>query len=101
MGRVIRAFAFLAWGNFCGVLGLDGSMFDWPLWNILRSDLDAAFSFFGVASILVGPDGEKQPQEVDGRLMWTGAALVLFGTIGYAIGSRPGEVKDQKKAKRE
>ena len=38
----------------------------------------------GVASSLGGLE-EKQlsMREVDVRLMWTGAALVLFGTIGY------------------
>jgi hypothetical protein len=41
-----------------------------------------------VASSLGGLE-EKQLQEVDMRLMWTGAALVLFGIIEYAIGSRP------------
>jgi hypothetical protein len=35
----------------------------------------------------------KQLQEVDMRLMWTGAALVLFG---YTIGSPPREPKNQE-----
>ncbi|KAF8816504.1 UAA transporter [Phlegmacium glaucopus] len=99
VGHVIRGFAFLASEKICGVLGLDGSMFDWSLWNIFRLDLDAMFSSLGVA--LVGPGEGKQSQEVDTRLMWTGAALVLVGTIGYAIGTRPREVKDQEKAKKE
>lgn len=96
MGHVIRSFCFLALENFCIVLGLDVSASDW---NIFGLNLDAVFGSLGVA--LVGPGGEKRPQEVDTRLMWTGAALVLFGTIGYAIGTRPREVRDQEKAKRE
>ena len=93
VGRAIFDFAFLAWGKICSMLGLDGSVFDSSLWNMFGLDLDAVFGSLGVASSL---GGEKQPQEVDRRLMWTGAALVLFGTIGYTIGSQAREVKQDK-----
>ena len=101
VGHAIRRFASVASGSICGVLGLEGSISDSLLWNIFGIDLDVVFSSLGVASSLGGFGGEKQPQEVDTRLMWTGATLVLFGTIGYAIGSRPHEVKDQAKPKQE
>lgn len=101
VGRAIRGFSLLALDTICGVFGLDGSTFDSSLWNIFRVDLDAALGFLGVASSLGGPGGEKQLPEVDTRLMWTGAALVLFGTIGYAIGNRPRQVINQEKTKRE
>ena len=34
------------------------------------------------------------------RLMWTGAALVLLGTIGYTLGSQPCEAKTRKNRNR-
>ena len=40
-------------------------------------------------------------QEVGMRLMWTGAAFVLFGSIGYTTGSRPREAKSQEKPEQE
>ena len=43
----------------------------------------------------------KQLLEMDMRLMRTEAALVLFGTIGYTIGSQPRESKNQEKSKQE
>jgi UDP-xylose/UDP-N-acetylglucosamine transporter B4 len=90
VGRTIRGFVSLASAKFCSVLGLDES----TLLNMFGLDLDLVASSLGVL-------GEKQLQEVDMRLMWTGAALVLFGTIGYTIGSRPREAKTQEKSKAE
>ena len=102
MGRAIRGFSILALETICGVFGLDRSTFHSSLWNIFRVDLDAVLGLLGVTSSLGGPgSGEKQLPEVDTRLMWTGAALVLFGTIGYAIGNRPRQVINQEKSKRE
>jgi solute carrier family 35 (UDP-xylose/UDP-N-acetylglucosamine transporter), member B4 len=96
VGRAIRGFVSLASAKMCSALGLDESI----LWNSFVLDLDAVFRSLGVPSSLGGLE-EKKLQEVDMRLMWTGAALVLFGTIGYTIGSRPREAKNQKKSKQE
>ena len=59
-------------------------------WNLFGLDLDVVVKFLRISS---NPEGleEKLLQEVDMRLMWIGAAFVLFGTIGYTIGSRPRE----------
>ena len=54
--------------------------------NLFGLDLDVVVGSVCVPSSLGGP--EELLQEVDKRLMRTGAALVLFGTIGYTIGSR-------------
>ena len=90
---MIRGFVSLASAKICSVLGLDVS-------TLFGLDLDVVVRSLGVPSSLGGLE-EKQLQEVDMRLMWTGAALVLFGTIGYTIGSRPREDKNQEKSKQE
>ena len=93
VGRTIGGFISLASANICSVLGLDQSI----LWNLFELDFDVMFRSLGVPSSL-NLEGleEKRLQEVDMRLMWTGAALVLFGTIGYTIGSRPREEKSKQ-----
>ena len=93
VGRTIGGFVSLASANICSVLGLDQSI----LWNLFELDFDVMFRSLGVPSSL-NLEGleEKRLQEVDMRLMWTGAALVLFGTIGYTIGSRPREEKSKQ-----
>ena len=96
LGHMIRGFVSLASAKFCSGLGLDVS----TLWNLFGLDLDVVVSSLGIPSSLGGLE-EKRLQEVDMRLMWTGAALVLFGTIGYTIGSRPREAKNQEKSKQE
>ena len=102
VGRVIHGFASLTWETICNVLGLDGSILDSSLWNIFGVDLDVVFSLLGVVPSFGRFGEEKQPQEVDTRMMWTGAALVLLGTVGFAIGSRPrAKVKVQQKSKQE
>ena len=101
VGLAIRGFAFVASAKFCSALGLDESMFNWSFWNVFPLDWDVVFSSFGTASSLGGPGRKKQLQEVDTRLMWTGAALVLFGTIGYAVGTQPREAKRKEKAKKD
>jgi UDP-xylose/UDP-N-acetylglucosamine transporter B4 len=67
-------------------------------------------SFFGVnqnaflhtlGTTFAGSGEVNPPQEVDNRMMWTGAALVLLGTIGYTIGSCPKQVKSEEKGKTE
>ena len=93
LGRMIRGFVSLASAKICSVLGLDVS-------TLFGLDLDVVVRSLGVPSSLGGLE-EKQLQEVDMRLMWTGAALVLFGTIGYTIGNRPREDKNQEKSKQE
>ena len=96
VGRTIGGFVSLASANIFSVLGLDES----TLWNLFHElDFDVVFRSLGVPSSLsLGGFEEKKPQEVDMRLMWTGAALVLFGTIGYTIatGSRPREEKSKQ-----
>ena len=96
MGRMTHGFVSLASAKTCSVLGLDESI----LWNSFGLDLDVVVRLLGVPSS-IGGLGEKQLQEVDMRLMWTGAALVLLGTIGYTIGSRPRETETQGKSKQE
>ena len=98
VGRTICGLFSLISAKICGVLGLDES----TLWNLFGLDLDVVVRSLGVPSSLsLGGLEEKQLQELDMRLMWTGAALVLFGTIGYTIGSRPRETKRQEKSKQE
>ena len=94
VGHTIRGLASLASAKICSVLELDES----TLWNVFGLDLDDVVRTLGVP---LGGLGEKHLQEVDMQLMWTGAALVLFGTIGYTIGSRPREDKTQGKSKHE
>jgi len=101
VGRAIHGLASSTWETICKVLGLEGSILDSSLWNIFGVDLDVVFSLLGVVPSFGRFGGEKQPQEVDTRMMWTGAAFVLFGTIGFAIGSRRREVKVQQKSKQE
>jgi len=67
------------------------------LQSYLHLDWDAVFRSVGVA--FVGPDIEKTGREFDERMMWTGAAMVLLGTIGYTIGSQSKEMP--KKSKQE
>ena len=98
VGRTIRGLVSFTSAKICSVLGLD----ELTLWNLFGLDWDAVVRSLGVPSSLgLGGLEEKQLQEVDMRLMWTGAALVLFGTIGYTIGSRPREAKNQEKLKKE
>lgn len=75
-------------------LPAEGPKGEWRF-NLLGVDVDQALGLLGTA--FVGPDTKvKPPQEVDDRMMWTGAALVLLGTVGYTIGtSRP--AKKEKK----
>jgi UDP-xylose/UDP-N-acetylglucosamine transporter B4 len=96
VGRTICGVVSSASAKISSALGLDES----TLWNLFGLDLDVVVRSLGVPSSLGGLE-EKQLQEVDMRLMWTGAALVLFGTIGYTIGSRSREAKNQKKSKQE
>ena len=57
------------------------------VWNLFGLDLDVVVSSLGVPSSLGGLE-DKKLQEVDMRLMWTGAALqVVLFAIGYTIGS--------------
>ena len=98
MGRTIHGLASLTTAKICSVLGLDESTW----WNLFGLDLDVMVRSLGVpSSLILGGLEEKRLQEVDMRLMWTGAALVLFGTIGYTIGSRPSVAKNQEKSKKE
>jgi len=68
-------------------------------WSFFGIDLNALFRALG--TVFAGSREAKRPQEVDNRMMWTGAALVLLGTIGYTIGSRPKQVNSQRKGKTE
>ena len=81
----------LALKEFLGICGGE--------WGFLGVDLDAVIRTLGTA--FVGSGEAKRPQEVDNRMMWMGAVLVLLGTIGYTIGSRPKGVKPNEKGKTE
>ena len=98
VGRTIGGLVSLTSAKICSVLGLDES----TLWNLFGLDMDVVVRSLGVPlSLSLGWLEEKKLQEVDMRLMWTGAALVLFGTIGYTIGSRPRKANNQEKSKKE
>ena len=101
VGRTIHDFLSSASAKICIALGLDQSIFRNSLKLLVDLDVALVRSSLGVPSSLEGLE-QKKLQQVDRRLMWTGAALVLFGTIGYTIGNhRPREAKNQKKSKQE
>ncbi|PFH46058.1 hypothetical protein AMATHDRAFT_77830 [Amanita thiersii Skay4041] len=57
--------------------------------SVLGTDLIAKYA---------GAMGEQQTRkvvEVDAQLMWTGAALVMLGTIGYSFGTTRGRSKQK------
>ncbi len=65
-----------------------------PHW-IFGVNVDGVLGLVGTAFVAAGPT--KRPQQVDNRMMWTGAALVLLGTIGYTVGTnRPTTEKAKK-----
>jgi UDP-xylose/UDP-N-acetylglucosamine transporter B4 len=68
-------------------------------WGVFGVNLDPVIRTLGTA--FVGSGEAKRPQEVDNRMMWMGAVLVLLGTIGYTIGSHLKGVKANEKAKTE
>ncbi|KAF8164834.1 UAA transporter family-domain-containing protein [Crassisporium funariophilum] len=100
VGTAIRDGLYWVWQRACAATGLEESLstVDWAFLGSLRVDLDAAISSLGVIFV-GGPNEGKRRQEVDTRMMWTGATLVLLGTIGYTIGSRPRGVKEKEKIK--
>lgn len=56
------------------------------------------FGMHGGWTVTDGPGWEKpRPQEVDVRMMWVGAMMVLLGTLGYSIAT--GARADKKQAK--
>ncbi|KIM42796.1 hypothetical protein M413DRAFT_444451 [Hebeloma cylindrosporum] len=66
-------------------------------WSFFGVNLDAVIRTIGTA--FVGSGEAKRPQQVDNRMMWMGAMLVLLGTVGYTIGSRPRVAKPNAKGK--
>ncbi|KAJ3512919.1 hypothetical protein NLJ89_g3243 [Agrocybe chaxingu] len=64
------------------------NLFDLSVYGV---DVDSILDSLG--SAFVGVGSTKRPQEVDKRMMWTGAALVMLGTVGYTIGSSMGDAK--------
>lgn len=66
-------------------------------WSFFGANLDAVIRTIGTA--FVGSGEAKRPQQVDNRMMWMGAMLVLLGTVGYTIGSRPRGAKPNAKGK--
>ena len=72
LGYKVHGFVCLASAKFCSVFGLDVS----TLWSLFGLNLDVVVKSLGVPSSLGGLE-EKQLQEVDMRLMWTGAILVF------------------------
>ncbi|KAF5320664.1 hypothetical protein D9619_001192 [Psilocybe cf. subviscida] len=98
VGHTIRHYVHTALGMCLAAVGVqlpaEGPNGEWRL-SLLGMDVDQAVSLLGIA--FVGPDTKvKPPQEVDNRMMWTGAALVLLGTVGYTIGSSRPTKKDKK-----
>ncbi|KAF9475889.1 UAA-domain-containing protein [Pholiota conissans] len=112
-GAVLRALdrltqALLGVGRDLGVgvgtgVGADGwvaaAASNWRSFGI-----DAEYGLDLVGMAFVGTGTAKRPQEVNSRMMWTGAVLVLLGTVGYTIGSsRPragtAGVKSERKDK--
>ncbi|KAF8164306.1 UAA transporter family-domain-containing protein [Pholiota molesta] len=87
VGLALRRFALARLRRLARVIGLpfsedeDGG----EAFRVFGVDVDSALGVIG--SAFVGTGAGKRPQEVDNRMMWTGAALVLLGTIGYTIGS--------------
>ncbi|KAF8876297.1 UAA transporter family-domain-containing protein [Gymnopilus junonius] len=73
----------------------DGGWFS----NVLGVDVDTIFSSVGGAFVGEGASAKKPPQ-VDNRMMWTGAVLVLLGTVGYTIGHVLGRLGRRIKRKR-
>lgn len=69
-------------------LSLEGGIWSSSLFGV---DVDGILRTVG--SSFVGAGTTKRSQQVDDRMMWTGAIMVLLGTVGYTIGSRPREVK--------
>ncbi|PPQ83639.1 hypothetical protein CVT25_006245 [Psilocybe cyanescens] len=64
--------------------------------NLFGIDLDSILSSLGTG--LVSLETTKRRQQVDNRMMWAGACLVMLGTIGYTIGSqKKGPVKEKGK----
>ncbi|KAH9483076.1 UDP-xylose and UDP-N-acetylglucosamine transporter [Psilocybe cubensis] len=64
--------------------------------NMFGTDLRSVMS--SVGGTLVGVETTKRRPQVDNRMMWAGAFLVMLGTVGYTIGSQKKEpVKEKKK----
>lgn len=98
VGLAVRDFVHLALEKLSSSLGIplpEGGWFS----DVLGIDLDTVFSSVGGA--FVGARTMTKPQQVDNRIMWTGAALVLLGTIGYTIGTRPRAPTGGEKQKKE
>ncbi|KAF8966455.1 UAA transporter family-domain-containing protein [Flammula alnicola] len=96
VGLALRALVFLGLKKAAGALGLGVPVDEEWSFNVFGIDVDALLSLLGTA--FVGTGKAKRPQEVDNRMMWTGAAMVLLGTIGYTIGSsRSSEAKPEIK----
>ncbi|KAF8189684.1 UAA transporter family-domain-containing protein [Pholiota molesta] len=85
VGRALRCFALASLRRLAHVIGLPFVEDGGKGFRVFGVDVDPALSLIG--SAFVGTGAGKRPQEVDNRMMWTGAALVLLGTIGYTIGS--------------
>jgi UDP-xylose/UDP-N-acetylglucosamine transporter B4 len=87
VGLALRRFALARLRGLARVIGLpvSGDEDGGEAFRVFGVDMEPALGVIG--SAFVGPGAGKRPQEVDNRMMWTGAALVLLGTIGYTIGS--------------
>ncbi|KDR74435.1 hypothetical protein GALMADRAFT_227489 [Galerina marginata CBS 339.88] len=86
VGLAIRDLALAGVEKLSASLGIRMPEGKWTS-NFLGIDFDAVLGSVGTA--FVGPGTTKAPQHVDNRLMWTGATMVLLGTVGYTIGSQP------------
>lgn len=82
-GAVLRLLAVIV-----RALGLSARSDNERAYGIFGVDVDAVLSTVGMAFVGAGPS--KRPQQVDSRMLWTGSALVLLGTVAYTIdSSRP------------
>lgn len=85
VGIAIRRFTLTSLGRLAHVIGLPLAEDGGEAFSVFGVDVDPVLSLIG--SAFVGTGAAKRPQEVDNRMMWTGAVLVLLGTVGYTIGS--------------
>ena len=86
--RAIRDFIFLCMENIFSTFGWNVQWIPRDGWGALRVaglDIDGMFRilFEGHKSTTRSP-----PSVVNKTMMWTGAAMVMLGTVGYTIGSR-------------
>ncbi|KJA14650.1 hypothetical protein HYPSUDRAFT_150103 [Hypholoma sublateritium FD-334 SS-4] len=94
VGRAVRTAVVRFLAAIAQALGLPVLYDSGQPLGIFGMNIDGALGLVGTAFVATGPT--KRPQQVDNRMMWSGAALVLLGTIGYTVGNRPKSEKTKK-----